>query len=137
MLKSLSDAPTNLSNPENNSLITELQKYDASIYFSTDENLISKYGRLLFFKENEKDFPKLSEIAKMIFCLVPSSSPVESIFSITGNTQNKLRNRKKDRALNLNHPIMINVNIENLPHLNPNDLINFQSPKARINRNDV
>jgi hypothetical protein len=27
----------------------------------------------------------------MIFCLVPSSSPVESILSITGNTQTKLR----------------------------------------------
>ena len=52
MLKSLSDAPTNLSRPENNSIIIELQKYDASIYFSTDENLILKYGPLLFFKEN-------------------------------------------------------------------------------------
>ena len=99
MLKSLSDAPTNLSRPENNSIIIELQKYDASIYFSTDENLISKYGPLLFFKENEKDFPKLSEIAKMIFCLVPSSSPVESIFSITGYTQNKLRNRLNPNQL--------------------------------------
>ena len=73
MLKSLADAPTNLSNPENNSLITELQKYDASIYFSTDENLISKYGPLLFFKENEKDFPKLSEIAKIAIIFLSSS----------------------------------------------------------------
>jgi hypothetical protein len=95
----LSDDFTILSNPENNSLITELQKYDASIYFSTDENLISKYGPLLFFKENEKDFPILSEIAKMIFCLVPSSSPVESVFSITGNTQNKSRNRLNPKQL--------------------------------------
>jgi hypothetical protein len=99
MLKSLSDAPTNLSMPENNSLIIELQKYDASIYFSTDENLILKYGPLLFFKENEKDFPILSEIAKMIFCLVPSSSPVESVLSITGNTQNKIRNRLNPNQL--------------------------------------
>lgn len=99
MLKSLSDAPTNLSNPENNSLTTELQKYDALIYFSTDENLISKYGPLLFFKENEKDFPILSEIAKMIFCLVPSSSPVESVFSITGNTQNKSRKYIESKAI--------------------------------------
>jgi hypothetical protein len=37
MLKSLSNAPTNLSRSENNSIITEVQKYDASIYFSTDE----------------------------------------------------------------------------------------------------
>ena len=47
MLKSLSDAPTNLSNPENNSLITELQKYDASIYFSTDENLTELIPQIL------------------------------------------------------------------------------------------
>ena len=99
MLKSLSDAPTNLSRPENNSIITELQKYDASIYSSTDEKLILKYGPLLFFKENEKDYPILSEIAKMIFCLVPSSSPVESVLSITGNTQNKSRNRLNPNQL--------------------------------------
>ena len=75
MLKSLSDAPINLSRPENNSIITELQKYDASIYFSTDEKLILKYGPLLFFKENEKDYPILSENAKMILsCSVFISS---------------------------------------------------------------
>jgi predicted ribosome-associated RNA-binding protein Tma20 len=50
---------------ENLSIINELQKYDASLYFSTDEKLITKYGQMLFFKENEKEFPTLSEIAKM------------------------------------------------------------------------
>jgi hypothetical protein len=34
----------------------------------------------------------MSEMAKMIFCLVPSLLPVESILSTTGNTQKKLRN---------------------------------------------
>jgi hypothetical protein len=70
-----------------------LQKYDASLYFSCDEKLITKYGPMLFFKKNEKEFSTLSEIANMIFCLVaPSSSPVEGVLSITGNTQTKLRN---------------------------------------------
>jgi hypothetical protein len=75
----------------NRSIIEELQKYDGSTYFSNDQDLIAKYGPLLFFRDNEKDFPILCEMAKMIFCLVPSSSPVESILSITGNTQTKLR----------------------------------------------
>jgi hypothetical protein len=76
---------------QNLSIIEELQKYDGSTYFSNDQDLIAKYGPLLFFRDNEKDFPVLCEMAKMIFCLVPSSSPVESILSITGNTQTKLR----------------------------------------------
>jgi hypothetical protein len=77
MLNSLMDTPKLDKNSENHSIINELQKYDASIYCSTDEKLIKKYGPILFFKENDKEFPNLSEIAKMIFCLVPSSSPVE------------------------------------------------------------
>jgi hypothetical protein len=70
MLTSLMDKLD--KNSDNLSIINELQKYDASLYFSTDEKLIKKYGPMLFFKENEKEFPNLSEIAKMIFCLVPS-----------------------------------------------------------------
>ena len=70
----------------------EQQKYEASEYFSTHEKLKVKYDTILFFEENEKEFPTLSEIAKMIFCLVPSSSPVEGVLNITGNTQTKLRN---------------------------------------------
>jgi hypothetical protein len=35
----------------------------------------------------------------MIFCLVPYSSPVESVLSITGNTQNKSRNRLNPNQL--------------------------------------
>jgi hypothetical protein len=54
---------------------------------------------MLFFKENEKEFPTLSEIAKMIFCLVPSSSPVKGVLSITGNTQTKLRNFSFEQIL--------------------------------------
>ena len=54
--------------------------------------LLLEHGPLLFFSVNEKEYPILSEMAKMIFCLVPSSSPFESILSTTGNTQTKLRN---------------------------------------------
>ena len=68
-------------------------KYDVSSFSSTDNDSLAKYGPLLFFRVNEKEYPILSEIAKAIFCLVPSSSPVESILNTTGNTQTKLRNR--------------------------------------------
>jgi predicted ribosome-associated RNA-binding protein Tma20 len=61
------DTPNLDKRSENLSIINEVQKYDASIYFSTDEKLITKDGLMLFFKENEKEFPTLSEIAKMIF----------------------------------------------------------------------
>jgi hypothetical protein len=84
ILNSLIDTPKLDKNSENLSIINKLQKNDASIYFSTDEKSIKKYGPMLFFKENEKEFPTLSEIAKMIFCIVPSSSPVEGVLSITG-----------------------------------------------------
>jgi hypothetical protein len=89
-LNSLVDKPQK-HQAHNLSIIEELQKYDGSAYFSNDQDLIAKYGPLLFFRDNEKDFPVLCEMAKLIFCLVPSSSPVESILSITGNTQTKLR----------------------------------------------
>ena len=56
-----------------------------------DEEEAAANNPLLFFRDNEKDFPVLWEMAKIIFCLVPSSSPFESILCITGNTQTKLR----------------------------------------------
>jgi hypothetical protein len=74
---------------QNQSIVDELKKYDVSSFSSTDNDLLAKYGPLLFFRVNEKEYPILSEIAKVIFCLVPSSSPVESILSTTGT---KFRN---------------------------------------------
>jgi hypothetical protein len=85
------DTPYLDKSNENLSIINELPKYDALLYFSTDEKLITKYGPMLFFKENEKEFPTLSDF-------FPSSA-----LSITGNTQTKLRNSLNPNQLkNLN-----------------------------------
>jgi hypothetical protein len=43
------DTPHLDKSSENLSIINEFQKYDASLYFSTDEKLITKYGPMLFF----------------------------------------------------------------------------------------
>jgi hypothetical protein len=57
-----------------------------------NQQALENMDHCFYFRVNEKEYPILSEIAKAIFCLVPSSSPVESTLSTTGNTQKKLRN---------------------------------------------
>ena len=89
ILNSLFDKPPK-PHGQNQSIVDKLKKYDVSSFSSTDNELLAKYGPLLFFSVNEKEYPILSEMAKMIFCLVPSSSPFESILSTTGNKQTKL-----------------------------------------------
>ena len=39
---------------KDNSLCNELQRYEDSTWWSTEEELIKQHGPLLFFKQNEK-----------------------------------------------------------------------------------
>ena len=71
---------------------------DWTPYEANEDPLVVKkqimvYGPLLFFKENHNRYPILSELAKAIFSTIPSSTPVESIFSGAKETANPLRSR--------------------------------------------
>lgn len=48
---------------------------------------------LEFFKNNSKQFPMLSEIAKKLFCITASSVPCEQLFSKAGEIISEKRNR--------------------------------------------
>ena len=48
-------------------LIKELTLYFNSVFTPIDENSIKVYGPLLFYKENEADYPILCEMAKAFF----------------------------------------------------------------------
>ena len=94
---------------KDNSLCNELQRYEDSTWWSTEEELIKQHGPLLFFKQNEKvkyklnytnliqkkDFPILSSLAKAIFCLFPASTSIESKFSTTDLIMTDRRSRMK------------------------------------------
>ena len=59
-----------------------------SVLFLIDETLVN----LMIIRHNDLVFV-------FVYCLVPSSSPVERVLSITGNTQNKIRNRLNPNQL--------------------------------------
>ena len=63
---------------------TELKLYQDSKCICEDKDLRKKYGPLLFFKEHESTFPILSCMAKAIFCLMVTSTPIEGVYSGTG-----------------------------------------------------
>ena len=52
----------------------ELRAYENNNWSSNDEFLIKKHGPLLFFKENQDQFPILSRLAKVIFSASPAST---------------------------------------------------------------
>jgi hypothetical protein len=58
-----------------------------------DPELSKKYGPLLFFKQKEAQYPILCNIAKAVFSTMPSSTPVESLFSSTGLIDTDMRTR--------------------------------------------
>jgi F0F1-type ATP synthase delta subunit len=60
---------------------------------------------------------------KIIICLYPSASPVESVLSITDNTQTKLRNSLNSNKLKKNYKIL-NF-IRNFRNLKISKLVNF------------
>ena len=76
-----------------NKIENEIKGYQNHEFSSTDEALIQKHGPLLFFKENSSKFPLLSNLAKAVFSAMPSSTPVENLFSGAKETANPLRNR--------------------------------------------
>ena len=49
-----SKAMTQIVQDKDNRLCTELQRYEDSTWWSSEEELIKQHGPLLFFKENEK-----------------------------------------------------------------------------------
>ena len=81
-------------------LDSEVKAYQQSVW-TKDEKvphdlvIIKKHGPLLFYKENEKDFPILCELARAIYCVMASSTPIESVFSGCKQTTSPLRSRTR------------------------------------------
>ena len=65
----------------------ELRADENNNWSSNDEFLIQKHGPLLFFKENQDQFPIHSRLAKVIFSASPASTPVECVFSAVMQTR--------------------------------------------------
>ena len=80
-------------------LIKELTLYFNSVFTPIDEDLIKVYGPLLFYKENEADYPILCEMAKAIFSLLPASTSIEGIFTSTKMTHTDKRKRLHPKKL--------------------------------------
>jgi len=74
-------------------LIKELTLYFNSVFTPIDEDLIKVYGPLLFYKENEADYPILCEMAKAIIILLPVSISIEGVFTSTKITHTDKRKR--------------------------------------------
>ena len=68
-------------NGQTSKIDAEIKTNINSDWHSIDEMLVKKHGPLLFFKENEKNFPIISRLAKAVLSVMPSSTPVESVFS--------------------------------------------------------
>ena len=68
------------------------------MYNNYDENL-QLLGPLYFWQQYNKSFPLLSQVARSIFCIVVSSVPSESLFSIAGLIQTDQRNRLEPETL--------------------------------------
>ena len=65
------------------SLDAEIKAFEASAWHSTDTALILVHRLLLFFKENEGEFPILCQLAYASFLVMPSPVSIESVFSRT------------------------------------------------------
>jgi hypothetical protein len=51
----------------------ELKLYQTFNWSSKSKEMQNAHGPLLFYKENVKTFPLLSQLAKAIFCMLPAS----------------------------------------------------------------
>ena len=96
---SLMDAKPRQPGKKGGKIEEELRAYENNNWSSNDEFLIKKYGPLLFFKENQDQFPILSRLAKVIFSASPASTPVECVFSTVKQTANPLRNSAKPQQV--------------------------------------
>ena len=59
------------------------------------------HGPLLFYKENVKTFPLLSQLAKAIFCMLPASLASERLFRWSGRIVTTNRNSLDHKYLHL------------------------------------
>ena len=50
---------------------------------------------MVILQKNEKDFPILCELARAIYCVMASSTPIESVFSGCKQTVSPLRSRTR------------------------------------------
>lgn len=76
-------------------LDAELKSYRASVWTNDEKVLIKSHGPLLFYKQNEIDYLILCECARAVFCVMPSSTPIESVFSGCKQTVSPLRTRTR------------------------------------------
>jgi hypothetical protein len=56
----------------------ELKLYQTFKWSSKSKEMQNAHGPLLFYKENVKTFPLLSQLAKAIFCMLPASLASET-----------------------------------------------------------
>ena len=65
---------------------------------------------LLFWKKHSTHFPRLSILAKQIFCAPASTAGVERLFSVAGHILSPRKMRLTDA--NFEHQLFANVNFE-------------------------
>jgi hypothetical protein len=51
----------------------------------------TKENSLQWWKKKESEFPRLSKVARVLLCAMPTSAPCESLFSIVGRIQDYRR----------------------------------------------
>ena len=68
-----------------------------------------------YWQEHLNSYPKLTRLATRVLCVVASSSPVERVFSVGGNTMRPRRSRMK--ASTLERLIFLKCNMELLLEL--------------------
>lgn len=81
---------------------------EMSQFLSTKYELSQQTDPLKFYKEHQKKYPNLSNLAKFLFCIPASSVASESLFSKAGNIATDARNRLKPK--NIETLIMIKEN---------------------------
>ena len=80
-------------------IANEIKAYQESQWVCVDSSLRKMHGPLIFFKENNSSFPILSYLARAIYCLMPTSTPIEGVFSGTGLTLTPRRQRMAPTTL--------------------------------------
>ena len=70
----------------------ELKLYQTFNWSSKSKEMQNAHGPLLFYKENVKTFPLLSQLAKAIFCMLPASLASERLFRGSGRIVTTDRN---------------------------------------------
>ena len=66
------------------SILREIDSYEKNEWTTNDLELIKKHGPLLFYKSNHQQYPLLTELARAIYTIQPTSTAIESVYSGTG-----------------------------------------------------